>query len=102
MSVATTGRGGPYAEPAPALQQPIRSSLYVFILFVYSLYTHTHKHMRTTSNNSIVLYYYNNSLKYVFVIFIFFIFFHRSVRPSVYIRDENLDRNTNIRTLRAI
>jgi len=75
------GRGGPYAEPAPALQQPIRSSLYVFILFVYSLHEYTYNiHVHTTSNNSIILY-YNDGSKYVFVIFIFFHLF--SIGPSV-------------------
>jgi len=104
MSAATAGRGGPYAAQR-ARDRPAATHIIIVVIRFYLIIciqftqTHTHTHTRSTSNNSIVLY-YNDGLKYVFVIFFFHFFFHRSVRPSVYIRDENLDRNTN--TLRAI
>jgi len=80
-----------------ASAHPAATHMMVVIRFYLICIRSTHTHTHTTSNNSIVLY-YNDGLKYVFVIFIFFNFFP-SVRLSD-IRDENLDRNTN--TLRAI
>lgn len=96
LNVRRRPRGGPYAAQRASARPAATYIIIVFILFVYDTHTHTRQAI-------IVLFYYIITMVWnMFLWFLFFSFIFPPVGPSVrpYMRDENLDRNTNTSRMR--